>query len=275
VAFLSENRAPLSSLALWIGVSLSEIYLSPRIPLGMASVVFYSSLFLFALVILPLYLSLSWNVGEAAIFLGFGLIFWALNDLACGFLVPGLTTPGFGICFLLRGWYPPSFLILLRLATGSSIIVYLVLNPEIGAEPLGRPELQRSEVIWFSKASLIIIVVLLVGWLAYESISRGGFGGDVVYILSPEYQEVNEPELVYEGTLIATIQEGYVLLRRKFNQTDLRIGRIKGVSWDTDVLDKYLGREVEVLGKLSPFRPGEERSLLPGRIRPLTRKKRT
>lgn len=268
---IHENRAPLASLFLWVGAFLLTLFLSPYIPSGIPITFYHLVVLGVALVALPLYLMVKWNVGEAAIFLGFSLVFWSAGDFICVFS-PGQWTGSYaGTCYLLRRWYPPSFLILLRLFAGAILIVYLVLNPEVGAEPAALRGLGRQELFWVIRATLIAAVLLGVGWMVYGSISRASFGGDVLYILSGDYRSLQQPELIYKGVLVVLEAEpsGYVLVRRSFNLTDLQIGRISGVRWDTTVLDRYLGLEVEVLGKLSEIRPDspEERYLYPGRIR--------
>ena len=266
-----ENRAPLASLFLWVGAFLLTLFLSPYIPSGIPITFYHLVVLGVALVALPLYLMVKWNVGEAAIFLGFSLVFWSAGDFICVFS-PGQWTGSYaGTCYLLRRWYPPSFLILLRLFAGAILIVYLVLNPEVGAEPAALRGLGRQELFWVIRATLIAAVLLGVGWMVYGSISRASFGGDVLYILSGDYRSLQQPELIYKGVLVVVEAQpsGYVLVRRSFNLTDLQIGRISGVRWDTTVLDRHLGLEVEVLGKLSEIRPDspEERYLYPGRIR--------
>ncbi len=268
---IHENRAPLASLFLWVGAFLLTLFLSPYIPSGIPITFYHLVVLGVALVALPLYLMVKWNVGEAAIFLGFSLVFWSAGDFICVFS-PGQWTGSYaGTCYLLRRWYPPSFLILLRLFAGAILIVYLVLNPEVGAEPAALRGLGRQELFWVIRATLIAAVLLGVGWMVYGSISRASFGGDVLYILSGDYRSLQQPELIYKGVLVVVEAQpsGYVLVRRSFNLTDLQIGRISGVRWDTTVLDRYLGLEVEVLGKLSEIRPDspEERYLYPGRIR--------
>ena len=268
---IHENRAPLASLFLWVGAFLLTLFLSPYIPSGIPITFYHLVVLGVALVALPLYLMVKWNVGEAAIFLGFSLVFWSAGDFICVF-TPGQWTGSYaGTCYLLRRWYPPSFLILLRLFAGAILIVYLVLNPEVGAEPAALRGLGRQELFWVIRATLIAAVLLGVGWMVYGSISRASFGGDVLYILSGDYRSLQQPELIYKGVLVVVEAQpsGYVLVRRSFNLTDLQIGRISGVRWDTTVLDRYLGLEVEVLGKLSEIRPDspEERYLYPGRIR--------
>lgn len=247
------------------------LFLSPYIPSGIPITFYHLVVLGVALVALPLYLMVKWNVGEAAIFLGFSLVFWSAGDFICVFS-PGQWTGSYaGTCYLLRRWYPPSFLILLRLFAGAILIVYLVLNPEVGAEPAALRGLGRQELFWVIRATLIAAVLLGVAWMVYGSISRASFGGDVLYILSGDYRSLQQPELIYKGVLVVVEAQpsGYVLVRRSFNLTDLQIGRISGVRWDTTVLDRYLGLEVEVLGKLSEIRPDspEERYLYPGRIR--------
>ena len=266
-----ENRAPLASLFLWVGAFLLTLFLSPYIPSGIPITFYHLVVLGVALVALPLYLMVKWNVGEAAIFLGFSLVFWSAGDFICVF-TPGQWTGSYaGTCYLLRRWYPPSFLILLRLFAGAILIVYLVLNPEVGAEPAALRGLGRQELFWVIRATLIAAVLLGVGWMVYGSISRASFGGDVLYILSGDYRSLQQPELIYKGVLVVVEAQpsGYVLVRRSYNLTDLQIGRISGVRWDTTVLDRHLGLEVEVLGKLSEIRPDspEERYLYPGRIR--------
>jgi len=271
VVSIHENRAPLASLFLWVGAFLLTLFLSPYIPSGIPITFYHLVVLGVALVALPLYLMVKWNVGEAAIFLGFSLVFWSAGDFICVFS-PGQWTGSYaGTCYLLRRWYPPSFLILLRLFAGAILIVYLVLNAEVGAEPAALRGLGRQELFWVIRATLIAAVLLGVGWMVYGSISRASFGGDVLYILSGDYRSLQQPELIYKGVLVVVEAQpsGYVLVRRSFNLTDLQIGRISGVRWDTTVLDRYLGLEVEVLGKLSEIRPDspEERYLYPGRIR--------
>lgn len=271
MASIDENRAPLASLALWVGIFLLSLFLSPYIPSGIPITVYHLIVLGVALVALPLYLMVRWNVGEAAIFLGFNLVFWSLGDFMCLFLPGGWTGSYAGTCYLLMKWYPPSFLILLRLFGGAILIVYLVLNPEVGAEPAAFRGLGREELAWVVRAALVVAVLLGVGWMVYGSIARASFGGDVLYILSGDYRSLRQPELIYGGILMYQQDEpsGYVLVRRSLNLTDLQIGRIAGVRWDSTVLDGYLGLEVEVLGKLSEINPDspEERYLYPGRIR--------
>jgi len=251
VVSIHENRAPLASLVLWAGIFLLSLLLSPSIPSAIPITVYHLIVLGVSLVALPLYLMVKWNVGEAAIFLGFNLVFWSLGDFICLFSPGEWTGPYAGTCYLLRKWYPPSFLILLRFFSGAILIVYLVLNPEVGAEPAALRGLGRQELVWVVKATLVVAALLGVGWLAYGTISRASFGGDVAYILSGDYRGLEQPELIYNGILMRQEAEpsGYVLVRRSLNMTDLPIGTIAGVRWDTTVLDRYLGSLAEKQGK--------------------------
>ncbi len=234
----------------------------------MAGIIVYQSAVLaLALVIVPLYLSVRWNVGEAGIFLGFGLAFWALGDLLCS----SLTVGSGGICYLLREWYPIPFLIILRLFGGAILIMYLILNPDVGVESASIPELGRGQFFWAAKVGVILLVFLGVALAAYQSIAREGFEGDVLYVLTGDYRGLDQPELVYRGTLMQNVGEnaGYVLFREDLDMPNLMIGRIGGVPWDAEVLNDHLGLEVEILGKLTEFVPGKPRLLYPGRIRVL------
>jgi hypothetical protein len=265
---LEENRAPLASLALWLGIFLADALLFEHLPGGSVTIAYYSILYGVTLVVLPLYLAGKWNLGEAGIYLGFGLIFWGLGDFACGAFSLG---PVRGICFLLRQWYPASFLIVLRLFGGAILVVYLVLNDDVGSEPLALPRFGREEMGWAARAAIVISILLVVGLFAYRSISRASFEGDVVYVLSGDYRSIDQPELVFEGILMQGGGEarGSVLVREHLDNPNLPIGRVSGVSWDSAILSRYVGFEVEILGKLAEFAPeqDEQRYLLPGRIR--------
>lgn len=263
VSFLQDNRAPLLALAVWACVYLMDVAISPFIhgamlpyELGILAVV---------LIILPIHLATRWNVGEAAIFLGFGLVFWGLGEFICG--LSGVGTGG--MCFLLRHWYPSSFTILMRIFSGCILIIYLVLNPEVGAGKAALPVLGRDEGLWFLKVTLVVGALMAAGWVAYQMVAKSAFSGEVLYILTAEYGNLEQPELVYEG-LLRRSEDGiseYLLVREQLNLTNLAIGRIGGVTWDSELLDRYLGLPVEILGKLSQFVPEEARLLFPGRIR--------
>ncbi len=260
---LQENRAPFLALAAWVGVWASDVLVSPL--LGGAMFPYHLGILLVVLVILPLHLTTRWNVGEAAIFLGFGLVFWGLGDFICGF--SGVGTGG--ICFLLRHWYPSSFTVLMRVFSGCILIVYLVLNPDVGAGKAELPVFSRDEGLWILKVGLVVGVLMAAGWLVYHTIARCGFGGDVLYVLTAEYGNLDQPELIYEGYLRRSEDEGlrYSLVREHLNLTNLAIGRIGGVAWDSEIMNRYLGLPVEILGKLSDYVPEEPRLLIPGRIR--------
>jgi hypothetical protein len=263
VSSLQENRAPLLALAVWVGVYVLDVAISPFVDGAMLA--YQLGILMFVLVILPIHLTTRWNVGEAAIFLGFGLVFWGLGEFICGF--SGVGTGG--MCFLLRHWYPSSFTILMRIFSGCILIIYLVLNPEVGAGKAVLPVLSREEGIWFIKIALVVGALMAAGWVAYQAVARSAFGGEVLYILTAEYGNLEQPELVYEG-LLGRSEDGlseYVLVREELNMTNLAIGRIGGVTWDSEILDRYLGSPVEILGKLSQFVPEEPRLLFPGRIR--------
>jgi hypothetical protein len=247
----------------WLAITL----LNPLLPLtrGGLNIVVNVSLLLIALVIIPLYLSTRWNVGEAGFYLGFGLIFWALGDMSCNYLTLGSG----GFCFLLRYWYPAPFLIVLRFFGGAILIMYLVLNPEVGTEPAKFPRVGRFELRWFTKVGVILAVLLLISMLAYQGIAKSGFGGEVMYVLTADYRGLEQPELVYVGIIVKVVEEetAYVLVREHLGLPDLVIGRIGGVPWDQQLIEENLGLPVEILGKLTEFDPGTDRLLYPGRIR--------
>jgi hypothetical protein len=224
-----------------------------------------ASILFVALVILPLYLSTRWNVGEAGFYLGFGLIFWALGDMACNYLSIGSG----GFCFLLRHWYPAPFLIVLRLFGGAILIMYLVLNPEVGAEQARLPRTGRFELRWFSKVGVILAILLVASWLLYQGIAKSSFGGEVLYVLTSDYRNLEQPELIYRGIIDKIVGEGtaYVLVREHLELPNLVIGRIGGVPWDQQLIEDNLGLTVDILGKLTEFDPEMERLLYPGRIR--------
>lgn len=258
-----ENRAPIASLLTWTAIAL----LNSLIPIihGIENTIINISALVIALVIIPIYLSDRWNLGEAGFYLGFGLIFWALSDVACNFLSIG--TGGF--CFLLRQWYPAPFLIVLRLFGGAILIMYLILNPEVGTEPLKLPRVGSSELSWLYRIGLVLAIVLVVTWGLYQSVARSGFGGEVVYVLTADYRELGQPELIYSGIIakVAGERTAYVLVREQFDMPNLEIGRIGGVPWDQQVIEDHIGLEVDVLGKLTEFDPEQPRLLYPGRIR--------
>jgi len=263
VTGIGENRAPIFSLVTWIIIVILNTLLPPIH--GIAGSLFNISVLTIALIAIPLYLSNRWNLGEAGFYLGFGLIFWALGDVVCNFFSIGSG----GFCFLLRHWYPAPFLILLRLFGGAILILYLILNPEVGTEPIKLPRMGSSELTWLLRVGLVLAVILFATWGLYQGVARSGFGGDVIYVLTGDYRELDQPELVYEG-IIARVEDGgnvYVLVREQFDNPDLELGRIGGVPWDQQVIEEYLGLEVEILGKLTQFDPQQSRLLYPGRIR--------
>ncbi len=262
---VAENRAPLASLSLWVGVFVLDSLLSPRLGSAVANLVFYLPLLVACLVLVPLYLSAKWNVGDAGIFLGFSLIFWAAGDFACGYFSLGSG----GICYLLRQWYPSPFLVIMRVFGGSILVMYLVLNPDVGTEKAALPGLGMDEGRWLVKVGLVLFLVLLGGYFLFQSLSKSSFGGDVLYVLTADYGGLRQPELIYNGILgqLSGDEGGYVLVREHLNLTNLAIGRIEGVPWDSTILEGYLGSDVEILGKLSEFSPGEIRFLFPGRVR--------
>ena len=261
---LQENRAPVFSLITWLILIILNGFLSPVLQ-GTLYVAYNFAILIFALVVLPWYLSIRWNLGEAGFFLGFGLIFWALGDMACNYLSIG--TGGF--CFLLRQWYPAPFLIVLRLFGGSILIMYLVLNPEVGTEPSSRPQIQSFELRWFTKVGLVLAVAMVAAWGIYQGIARSSFEGEVLYVLTQDYRTLEQPELIYRGILAKVVGErtGYFLVRDHLNLPNLEIGRIGGVPWDQQVIEEHLGFEVEILGKLAEYDPEQMRLLYPGRIR--------
>lgn len=260
---IRDNRAPIASLATWLAITI----LNSLFPVshGGVNIVINAFLLLIALVVLPLYLSTRWNLGEAGFYLGFGLIFWSLGDMACNYLSIGSG----GFCFLLRYWYPAPFLIVLRLFGGAILIIYLLLNPEVGTEPAKLPRAGSFELRWFAKVGVTLAVLLFASWLAYQGIAKSSFGGEVMYILTTDYRNLEQPELVYRGILAKVVGEGtaYVLVREHLELPNLVIGRIGGVPWDQQLIEDNLGLSVEVLGKLTEFDPGAERLLYPGRIR--------
>jgi hypothetical protein len=262
---IHENRAPLASLCLWVFVFLLDGLIGPFLSLSQAAAPYYILVFTASLVILPLYLSSRWNIGEAGIFLGFSLIFWSVGDFACSFFSLGSG----GFCYLLRQWYPIQFLIVMRLFGGSILVMYLVLNPDVGTEAAALPALRGDEVRWFLKASLVLLLLLVGSFVLFRSLSRAEFEGDVIYVLTGAYRSLDSPELVYAGIMAKYPDEklGYLLVREHLNMTNLPIGQMAGVSWETDVFEGYLWVEVEILGKLSEFDPTTPRVLFPGRIR--------
>ena len=244
---------------------------------GIPTVVYYLFLFGYWLVLLPLYMSAKWSLREAAIFLGFSLLFWSFQDtlyyLILGYpaLAPFPDRPGFYP--LLVNWYPVWFFILSRIIAGFCVILYVGLHPDWGEEPLVWPSLGKEEARWILRVFVILIVGILIFGAWYHQYSRGGFGGKVLYEVDFKYKRESFPETVFSGLLEKFFDSScgsnrYILVRH-MNLSNLRIAWIK----ESKILDSHLGRDVEILGKLIPISGMSEgvyyskKELLPGRIR--------
>ena len=120
------------------------------------------------------------------------------------------------------------------------------------------------------KAGLVLGIVLVAAWGIYQGIAESSFEGEVMYILTGDYRNLEQPELIYRGILAKFVGErmGYILVREHLSLPNLEIGRIGGVPWDQQVIEQHLGLEVEILGKLAEFNPEQTRLLYPGRLRP-------
>jgi len=95
--------------------------------------------------------------------------------------------------------------------------------------------------------------------VCYSYYARAGFGGSVVYRMDPSYKREQSPETVYRGVLlrrtveiVALNPETRYVLARHGNLSELILTKPYWMagSDESDVLNSYLDREVEILGKL-------------------------
>lgn len=140
---------------------------------------------------------------------------------------------------------------------------------------------------WILKVAAFISAGVVIAWSSYSYYTAGGFGGRVVYRTDPSYGREPWPESVYRGVLVRkaakvasynpytkietlNTEVRYVLVRPG-NLSELILAKpywMLGPD-SPSVLDSYLDKEVEILGKLVEKQNRHE--LFPGRIREATK----
>jgi len=276
----------LVALALFWAVLIVDLVLSQRIPWGVPTVVYWVALYGCWLCLCPLYVAAKHSLRVGAILFGVSSILWSLEDSAYYHLLGYPTFSPFpdhpGMYPLMVFWWPAWFLILGRLFAGLVVLVYVSMNPEWGQEAV-RVSLGPEQVRWMLKVAAVICAGAVVAWALYSYYTASGFGGDVVYRTDPSYGRESWPESVYRGVLVRMEVEvasynpytkietlnrevRYVLVRPG-NLSQLIIAKPYWMlgSDSPSVLDSYLYKEVEVLGKL--VEKHNRLELFPGRIR--------
>ena len=252
---------------LFLAVLFIDVLVAPRIPWGIQTAIYWIVLYCSWLILFPFLMAARWSPRSVAKYLSLSLILWSVEDPLYYHL---LGYPAFspfpenpGMYPLMVYWWPVWFMILSRLFAGLVVIVYVSINPEWGEEGL-EVRFTGEQIRWILKVAAIILVGAVAFGAWYLHYSRSGFGGDVLYGVDLSYKNEESSEAIFRGLLVRMQVEGdlrYVLLRTQKDLSDLFLARFR----ESKILDSYLGREVEILGKLV-WRQ-YKRELLVGRIR--------
>ncbi len=252
-----------------------DLLVAPRIPWGTLTALYWGLSYGCWLGFFPMYAATKRSLRDGTTLLGFNLAFWAFED---SFYYHLRGYPAFspfpdhpGMYPLIVSWYPAWFLILGKLFLGLIVLAYVHMDPDWGLDRVRIPSLDADQITWILRVCAVACAGSIVFAGYYLHYSRASFGGKIVYEIDPSYKKELSPETVYKGVLVRKEIEvllpagtsygrevRYVLARYE-NLSDLVIAR------PSPVLDAYLYREVEILGKLVDRQ--YRRELLPGRIR--------
>lgn len=279
----------LLALALFWVVLMVDVTIAWRMPWGAATAAYWLVLYGCWLGLCPLYLAVKHSLRLGSMLLGLSSVLWSFEDSLYYYLrghPPFSPFPDHpGMYPLLVYWWPVWFLILSRLFAGLIILVYTFMNPDWGEEA-AKVSLGSEQVRWILKVALVICVGAIIAWASYSYYMASGFGGRIVYRTDPSYGREPWPETVYRGVLVRkavkvasynpytkietlNAEVRYVLVRPG-NLSELMLAKPYWMlgSDAPSVLDSYLDKEVEVLGKLVERQ--HRRELFAGRIREAT-----
>jgi len=246
-----------------------DISVAPAIPWGVPTAIYWLVIFGCWLGFFPLYAATKQSLRNGTTLFGFSSILWAFED-SLYYHLRGY--PAFspfpdhpGMYPLMVYWYPAWFLILGKLFLGLIVLAYVSMNPDWGVDSVRIPALGREEAKWILRVAVVACAGAVIFGVWYMDYSRAGFGGEILNEIDPSYKKGLSRETVYQGILLRKRVETsygeevrYVLVRYD-NLSDLIITR------SSRLLDAYLYKEVEILGKLVDVQ--YRRELVPGRIR--------
>ena len=262
---------------LFFGFLVIDILVAPPIPWGALTAIYWLVLYGGWLGFFPLYAATRRSLRDGATLFGFSSMFWAFED-SLYYHLRGY--PAFspfpdhpGMYPLMVYWYPVWFLILGKLFLGLIVLAYVGMNPDWGVDRARIPSLGRGEITWILRVAAVALAGIAIFGTWYVYYSRASFGGEIVYEIDRSYKKELSREIVYRGVLmkkwVGTASpaigpeqvERYVLDRSHLNLnfSDLILAR------PSPLLDAYLYKEVEILGKLVDRQ--YRRELLAGRIR--------
>lgn len=261
-------RLAIAALVLFLVVLFIDVLLGHLIRGFYWVFLYWLLLFGSWLIIPPAYLAARWTLRDGSTLLGSSLMLWAFEDTLYYFLrgfPPFNPFPEHpGTYPLTSGWYQVWFMILSRVIAGFIVLMLVKLNQDWGSEPV-RVSFSEEEIQWILKVAAIIAAgsIAFAAW--YQLYSKAGFGGEVLFEVDLSYKSEPYKEMVYQGVLVKTMDvhagyERYVLVRSHLNLNDISLNRAK-----SEIISHYLGKEVEILGKLITVQ--EIRELIPGRIR--------
>jgi len=250
------------AVALFLATLIIDVVVAPTIPWGVLTSIYWLSLYGCWLGFFPTYVAAKSSLGDGAVLLGFSLLLWSIED-PLYYILRGY--PAFspfperpGMYPLMVYWWPVWFLLLSRLFAGLVILVYIRMNPDWGQEP-ARVALGSEEVKWILEVAAVICAGVLIFSVCYSYYTRAGFGGEIVYKTDPSYNREQSPETVHQGVLLRkTVEitplnpETRYILARHGNLSELILAKPYWMmgSDESDILNSYIGQEVEILGKM-------------------------
>ncbi len=260
----------------FLAVLFIDVSVAPAIPWGVQTVIYWVVLYCSWLIAFPICMAARWSPRNVSKLLALSLVFWSIEDPLYyhlrGYSAFSPFPENPGMYPLMIYWWPVWFMILSRLFAGLVILVYASVNPEWGEERL-EVFFTKEEIGWILKVAVVICVAAAAFGAWYLDYSRAGFGGHVLFEVDLSYKEEESPETVFRGVLTKMQVESplpmggvledlrYVLVRPQTDLVDLVLVKFK----ESKILDSYLGKKVEILGKLV-WRQNR-RELLSGRIR--------
>lgn len=250
------------AFGLFVATLAIDVVVAPTIPWGMFTSIYWLALYGCWLGFFPTYVATKSSLRDGATLLGFSLLLWSIEDplyyISRGYPAFSPFPEHPGMYPLMVYWWPVWFLLLSRLFAGFVILVYICMDPGWGQKAV-RVALASEEVKWILKVVAVICAGVLIFSVCYSYYTRAGFGGEIIYRTDPSYNREQSPETLYRGVLlrktveiIALNPEIRYVLARHGNLSELILAKPYWMagSDESDVLDSYLGREVEILGKM-------------------------